>query len=287
MAYPMAKTTALDCAKAFDKCVFQRFGACEILRHDQDPRFMSQMFREYNRMMKQKQKATLSYRPQANGQQERSNKTVMQTIRLYIQDAQQKDWDEIVGRLMFAINNSYDYIRKETPHYLVHGWDAKTTLEATIPVPGEGVTRSPTDLGPVDLQQDKKGIIEDKEDPAVRWRKQVQHNYRRAMEIAEKAQEHEKKKRSARHNDSRRMKTDEHGNEAEENIREGDWVWLYINKVKPRYKKKLAQLWHGPFRVKKRTSQFSVELELPSEDGYRFFPRVHISRVKPRRLFPT
>ncbi|OWZ07729.1 hypothetical protein PHMEG_00019844 [Phytophthora megakarya] len=40
------------------------------------------------------------------------------------------DWDEIAERLVFAINNSHDMTRKETPFYLVHGWDAHTTLRA-------------------------------------------------------------------------------------------------------------------------------------------------------------
>ena len=277
MAHPMATTTAYECAEAFEKCVFQRFGACKILRHDQDPRMMSSMFREFNNMMKQKQKATLSYRPQANGQQERSNKTIIQTVRLYIEDQHQRDWDVVTGRIMFAINNSYDHIRCDTPHYLVHGWDAKTTLEAVLPSPGDsaqtGIVRS------------NKATA--RETPEVMWRRLVQEDYKKALTLAEKRQKLEKKKRAEKHNAERRLKENEDGQRVEENIKAGDLVWLYINKVKTGYKKKLAHLWHGPFRVKNRDTTYSVELELPSAEGYRFFPRVHVARLKLKRTHPN
>jgi hypothetical protein len=262
---------------------------------------MSEMFREFNRVLKQKQKATLSYRPQANGQQERSNKTVIQTIKMYIEDAHQKDWDIIVGRIMFAVNNSHDHIRGDTPHYLIHGWDAKTTLEATIPSPEDRVVRnaklqekaSKSERGqktPNSVRGQKTpnsgGGQKNETSPAAFWRERVQQDYERAMGYALKSQQAEKEKRANSHNMRRRMKEDEDGQMVEEEIKEGDLVWLYINKVKTGYKKKLAHLWHGPFRVKKRITSFSVELELPAEEGYRFYPRIHIARLKLKKSFP-
>ncbi|OWZ01750.1 hypothetical protein PHMEG_00026804 [Phytophthora megakarya] len=77
-----------------------------------------------------KVKVNAEYRPQANGQLGRSVKAVMQSVKVYVKDLLQQDWDEIAERLVFAINNSHDTIRKETPFYLVHGWDAYTTLRA-------------------------------------------------------------------------------------------------------------------------------------------------------------
>ena len=42
----------------------------------------------------------------------------------------------------------------------------------------------------------------------------------------------------------------------------------------------LAHRWHGPFRVKKQVEEFAFKLELPDRSGYRFYPVVHISRLK-------
>ena len=81
-------------------------------------------------MMQDNSRATLSYRPQANGQQEQSVKTMIQTVRVYVGDPLQADWDDLAEKLVHAINNSRDSTRKETPFYLIHGWDAHSTLKA-------------------------------------------------------------------------------------------------------------------------------------------------------------
>ena len=42
----------------------------------------------------------------------------------------------------------------------------------------------------------------------------------------------------------------------------------------------VSHRWHGPFRVKRQVEEFAYELELPDKSGYRFYPIVHISRLK-------
>ncbi|GMF36297.1 unnamed protein product [Phytophthora fragariaefolia] len=86
MAMAMSDTSALCVAQAFEECVYRRFGAPSLVRHDRDPRFMSEVFQAFVEMMQSQSRATSSYRPQANGQQERSVKTVMQSVRVYAED---------------------------------------------------------------------------------------------------------------------------------------------------------------------------------------------------------
>jgi hypothetical protein len=100
-----------------------------MIRHDQDPRFMSEVFTRFREL---RQQATLAYRPQANGQQERSVQTVMRSVKAYVAEADQTDWDDHAERLMFALNTSYDATRLDTPFYLVHGWDAQGTVSAML-----------------------------------------------------------------------------------------------------------------------------------------------------------
>ena len=59
-------------------------------------------------MMEDKSRATLSYTQQANGQQERSVKTIIQTVRVDVEDHIQAYWDDIAERLVHAINTSID-----------------------------------------------------------------------------------------------------------------------------------------------------------------------------------
>ncbi|OWZ06892.1 reverse transcriptase [Phytophthora megakarya] len=73
----------------------------EMIRHDREPGFMSDFFRAFNKILGQRQRATMAYRPQANGTAERM-----------------KDWDEYAERLTFAINTAHDRIRGDTPTIL-------------------------------------------------------------------------------------------------------------------------------------------------------------------------
>ncbi|KAJ0390692.1 hypothetical protein P43SY_011407 [Pythium insidiosum] len=61
----------------------------------------------------------------------------MRAVRLYVADPEQRDWDDYAERLVFALNTSYDRTRRDTPFYLLHGWDARTTLETVVPLPDE------------------------------------------------------------------------------------------------------------------------------------------------------
>ena len=80
----MSATGALELHGAFKEYIFRCFGAPNLIRHYRDSRFMSKVCQTYAKMMGSKSKATMCYRPQANGQQERSVKTMIHTVRVYI-----------------------------------------------------------------------------------------------------------------------------------------------------------------------------------------------------------
>ncbi|POM79909.1 Reverse transcriptase, partial [Phytophthora palmivora] len=76
IGYVVAKASssreAQTLAEDYERLVFRRFGASEVIRHDREPGFMADFFRAVNRMVKMKQSATMAYRPQANGKDNRS-----------------------------------------------------------------------------------------------------------------------------------------------------------------------------------------------------------------------
>ncbi|KAE8988837.1 hypothetical protein PR002_g21637 [Phytophthora rubi] len=76
----------------------------------------------------------MAYRPQANGTAERMVQTMTKALKMYVADEDQRDWDEYAERLTFAVNTAHDRIRGDTPFFLVHGWDPRTTLEVTMPL---------------------------------------------------------------------------------------------------------------------------------------------------------
>ncbi|OWY92454.1 reverse transcriptase [Phytophthora megakarya] len=68
-----------------------RFGALSLIRHDRDQCFMSEVFQAFAELIQARSRSTLNYRPQANGQQERSVKIVMQSVKVYVEDPFQQD----------------------------------------------------------------------------------------------------------------------------------------------------------------------------------------------------
>ena len=92
---------------------FRRFEDSEPIRHDREPGFKSDFFRALNRIVGQRQQATTAYRPQANDTAERMVLTLTRSIKLYVVDLGQRDWDKYTEQLKFSINTAQDwYVRK-------------------------------------------------------------------------------------------------------------------------------------------------------------------------------
>ena len=253
IAKASSSRTAQTVAGSYEECVFRRFGASEAIRHDREPGFMSDFFRAFNRIVGQKQRATMAYRPQANGTAERMVQTLTHSLKMYVSDVNQQDWDEYAERLTFAINTAQDRVRGETPFYLIHGWDPRSTLEASLAVGNTG-TRD--------------------RDPK-RWRYRIQRQYQRAREEVNERLRTAIRERADRHNDDL----------SQHEIQAGSQVWLYLDRVKEGYARKLAHMWHGPFRVAEMCGDHAARLEIAGTP-YRLFPIVHLSKLKRLRVFP-
>ena len=68
-------------------------------------------------------------------------------------------------------------------------------------------------------------------------------------------------------------------------IDRGSRVWLYLDRVKEGYARKLAHMWHGPFRVAEKCGDHAVKLDIAGTP-YRLFPIVHVSNLKLVRVLP-
>ena len=62
-------------------------------------------------------------------------------------------------------------------------------------------------------------------------------------------------------------------------------LWLYLDRMKEGYARKLAHMWHGPFRVADVCGDHAVRLEIAGTP-YRLFPVVHVSKLKQVKVFP-
>ncbi|GMF26551.1 unnamed protein product [Phytophthora fragariaefolia] len=93
-----ASRSAQKVTEAYAEAVLRRFGASEAIRHDREPGFMADFFKAFNKPIDHRQRATLAYRPQANGAAERMVQTVSRAVKMCIADVGQRDWDEYAER---------------------------------------------------------------------------------------------------------------------------------------------------------------------------------------------
>ncbi|GMF45402.1 unnamed protein product [Phytophthora fragariaefolia] len=243
VAKAMSSTKAQDVADVFEEYVFRRFGAPTMIQHDRDSRLTSETFKAFAKLIQATSRATLSYRPQANGQLERSVKSIVQTVNVYVEDPLQQDWYDIAEKMAHAINNSMDTTRKETPFYLVNGWDAQSTLKAMT---------SSLRLG--------DGSLTD----AAAWGREANRQHEVALAMTKQYQAAEKARRAKEHNEAlgrlarMAVPVDERSGPTEVGdptsdptyqplFEPGSRVWLFMERVKPGLTKKLAHRWHGPF----------------------------------------
>ncbi|GMF51765.1 unnamed protein product [Phytophthora fragariaefolia] len=243
------------------------------------------VFQKFSETTQSRSRVALNYRLHANGQQERSVKSMIQTVRTYVEDPLQVDRDDIGENLVHATNNSRDSMGQETPFYLVHEGDARPTLKA--------MTES--------IRQEDMSSAETTD--AFEWRREANRHREVAIYLVAEFQRKAKPRRAETPNEAlsrvekiavtvgveslvksaiteeppATSETPEDPSvdspaEAKRSLfKEGDQVWLFMERVKPGLPKKLAHRWHGPFRVKKKFEEFTYELELPDKSGYRFY----------------
>ncbi|OWZ16536.1 reverse transcriptase [Phytophthora megakarya] len=239
LGYVVAKASAPRSAQTivetYEEWFFRRFGASEVIRYDREPGFMSDFFKSFNRSLGQRQRAIMSYRPQANGSPERMAQTTTRALKMYVQDLDQRDWDEYADRLTFAINTAKDRIRGETPFYMIHGWDPRSPLEAMVP---EGSTR-----------------MHDR-DPR-RWRYRMQKCNQQAREQVDQRLREAIADRADMHNDLVRPHP----------VESGSRVWLYLDRVRDGYAKSWCILWHGPFHLAEKIGKYAVRINIQHFPG--------------------
>ncbi|GMF56502.1 unnamed protein product [Phytophthora fragariaefolia] len=232
IAKAMSETGALELAKAFAECVFRLFGI--------------QGNAELQTPGKWPTRTVV--------------KTTIQTVRAYVEDPLQADWDDIAEKMVHAINNTRDTTRRETPVYLVHGWDAQSTLKSMTST----IKKDPA-----------------KSADAAQWHREANRQREISLQLAKEYQLAEKAQRAEAHNAGLSGKEKRSLPESTQLTRERS-----TDNEDADSKDEPAELQRSLFRdgdqvwVKKKVEEFAYELELPDKSGYRFYPVVHVLRLK-------
>lgn len=216
-------STAKDLAYLLYKTIIAQHGTPTEIRSDRDKLFTSQFWQSLMDLMGTHQKMSTAYHPQTDGQTERTNQTLEQYLRCYV-NFQQNDWVQLLPIAQFAFNN-HKSITGISPFYANYGKHPN-------------IERDPRGLKPI---AEKAQIsVEKLQDLHKALQKELQ-------EISEKTTTQANRKRSE-------------GPDFQEG--EKVYI-LRKNIKTQRPSDKLDHTKIGPYKIKKKLGPVTFEIELP------------------------
>ena len=126
-AIPLRKISAPNIVKALIK-FFTLFGLPKYIQSDQGTNFMSKIFQQVTYQLGIKQLKSTAYHPQSQGALERFHQTMKKMMKTFCFE-QNKDWDESIPLLLFAIREVVQESLGFSPFELVFGHTVRGPLK--------------------------------------------------------------------------------------------------------------------------------------------------------------
>ena len=205
-----------------------RHGVPNRIIHDRAPEFLSDVLQETAHLMGITQLPTSGGHPQTNGLVERFNRTLKQMLAKVV-TRRGRNWDKVLGAVLFAYRSTPHQSTGETPFYLVYGREPNLPTAMNFHVP---VTKFP--------------VVET--DYGVALEKELKYARSLAKQNLETSQKQQKK-----YYDKKAKGSD---------LKVGDLVML---KVQPKFK--LDKQFQGPFVIVSLTNTNAVIQVKGDEDG--------------------
>ena len=221
--------------------VIARYGAPYIIHTDQGTNFESKLVSELCKLYDIKKTRTTPYHPQSDGLVERLNRTLIDTIALIAQDAQET-WDLRIGPALMAIRTSVQSTTGFLPHFLLFGREMRLPADLFYDVPQESLKTATESVANL---------------------KQVLSKVHETVSASMESNQRRQKDCYDRRTYGCRFKP-------------GDFVWM-INKKPELLVNKFHDRWLGPFEVIKRCSDLVYEI-LNKDTGK--VKRVHYNLLK-------
>ena len=235
--------TVIDCLKQY----FSQFGIPERILTDQGRCFISQPFQDFLNLWGIAKATSTSYHPETQGLVERFNGTIISILKRYVYEMPDT-WDENLPLATFAYNTSIQRVNNTTPHEVMYGRKAKTSISTLV--------KNNSKLSPADhvlkVQRDMQrinAIIADNQEIAIQ-KEEERYNRKTAGDV----------------------------------FSVGDYVLLYNPAVKLGTSKKFAPCYQGPFIIQNKRGE--VNFHIKPIDGTAKEQTVHQNRLK-RYHMPT
>jgi hypothetical protein len=189
---------------------------------------------------------TTAYHPQTNGLTERFNKTLTDMMSMYV-DVEQKDWDLVLPFVTFAYNTAKQDVTGFTPFFLLHGREAETTMDTLFPYQSDDQTD--------DYLEHFVTTAEESRQLARLWTLMAQQKDRGRYDTTHRTVSYQP----------------------------GDLVWIITPILKVGLSEKLLKRYFGPYKVLKRLSDVTYEVEDfdPMSERRKVKDIVHVLRMKP------
>ena len=205
------KIGAAETARLFKEHIFRHYGLPEVIIADRDPRWNSQFWRAVFQSLGTHTRLSTAYHPLTDGQTERANRTLEEMLRSYVHPFGD-NWDDRVGELEFAYNNSEQKSTGNSPFFLLHGFHPRVPIDLYNP---HTVEETPA---------------------AIDFVEQMLHAHQAAAASLEQA--------------SARQKQDYDKKRTRSSFTFGDWVYLSSEHYKFQGRTdKLTHRFLGPFRI--------------------------------------
>jgi hypothetical protein len=239
--------TAPQLAALTIRNVVRLHGVPQAIVSDRDPRFTAHFWRAFWSQLGTTLTMSTAYHPQTDGQTERTNRTLEEMLRAFV-NFQQDDWDERLDLAELAINNSVHASTGFTPFRLTFGQEVQLPLDHAI------------------------AAAQPSNNPEAAQRIERLHaDLKRARENIERAQQ-----RQARYVDAHRRDV---------TFAVGDSVLLSTEHLRlvgsdmrtPKFSCKYI----GPFKVRRVVNANAYELDLPP--ALQIHPVLNVSRLKAYR----
>jgi hypothetical protein len=116
----VTKVSAMDFALIFVNTIFANHGLPMEIISDRDPRFTSTFWEHVTAMLGIQRCMSTAFHPRSDGQTERANRTLEESLRSYV-SGDQADWDVHLPLVEFAVNSSYHAAIGTTPFLMEYG----------------------------------------------------------------------------------------------------------------------------------------------------------------------
>ena len=133
-AFPCRDTSAKSIISGLDQ-VFSMFGMPAYIHSDRGSAFMSAEFKRYLLDKGIASSRTTSYNPAGNGQVERLNQTLWQTIKLGLKTHKLplQHWQELLSDALHSVRSLHCTATNQTPHERIFNFQRRSTSGSSIP----------------------------------------------------------------------------------------------------------------------------------------------------------